>query len=74
MPLPGTPERFESHVDRLIREAMERGEFDDLPGTGRPIPGTGTNDDELWWIRRWLKRNLRGDQPETDDPDASRSS
>ncbi|MBI3972709.1 MAG: DUF1992 domain-containing protein [Chloroflexi bacterium] len=26
-----------SHVDRLIREAQERGEFDNLPGTGKPL-------------------------------------
>jgi len=27
----------ESIVDKAIREAMERGEFDDLPGKGRPL-------------------------------------
>ena len=31
--------RFETWTDRLIREAQERGEFDDLPGAGKPIPG-----------------------------------
>lgn len=71
MPLPGSPERFESHVDRLIREAAERGDFDDLPGTGKPIPGKGTKDDELWWVRRWLKRNLSTDQSETQEPSNS---
>lgn len=45
------------HAERLIRKAMEAGEFDDLPGTGKPIPGAGTVDDELWWVRSWLKRN-----------------
>jgi DnaJ family protein C protein 28 len=29
--------RWESSVDRAIREAMERGEFDDLPGQGKPL-------------------------------------
>ena len=29
--------RWESLVDQKIREAMERGEFDDLPGRGEPI-------------------------------------
>ncbi len=73
MPLPGSSERFESHVDRLIREAKERGDFDDLPGTGKPIPGAGIKDDEMWWVRRWLKRNLSADQPdpETQDPRSS---
>ncbi|MFP3880762.1 MAG: DUF1992 domain-containing protein [Actinomycetota bacterium] len=45
------------HAERLIQEAMEAGEFDDLPGTGKPIPGAGTVDDELWWVRSWLQRN-----------------
>ncbi|PPK92474.1 uncharacterized protein DUF1992 [Kineococcus xinjiangensis] len=30
---------FESWTERLIREAQERGEFDALPGAGKPIPG-----------------------------------
>lgn len=28
-------------IERLIGEAIERGEFDDLPGEGRPLPGMG---------------------------------
>ena len=28
---------FEKAVESIIREAMERGEFDDLPGKGKPI-------------------------------------
>ena len=30
-------DKWESLVDRLIRESMERGEFDNLPGSGEPI-------------------------------------
>lgn len=52
--------RFESLPERLIREAIEAGEFDDLPGEGKPLPGAGTADDELWWVRQWLKRNSIG--------------
>ena len=29
--------KWEPLIDRLIRESMERGEFDDLPGSGEPI-------------------------------------
>ena len=29
--------RWESLIDQKIREAMEQGEFDDLPGKGQPI-------------------------------------
>jgi hypothetical protein len=28
---------WESHVDKMIREAQERGEFDNLPGAGKPL-------------------------------------
>jgi hypothetical protein len=47
---PGMP--FESWVDRQIREAMERGEFDDLPGAGKPIPGLDRPHDDMWWIKQ----------------------
>ena len=30
-------DKWESLVDKLIRESMERGEFDDLLGTGEPV-------------------------------------
>ena len=46
---------WESWVDRQIREAMERGEFDDLPGAGKPIPGLNEPDDEMWWVKRKLR-------------------
>lgn len=53
-------------IDEIIREAQERGEFDDLPGTGEPVPGAGKKDDDLWWVRSWMKRNA----DETDDSGA----
>ena len=50
---------FESWIDRQIREAIERGEFDNLPGAGRPLEGLD-DPDENWWIKRKLEReNLR---------------
>lgn len=42
------------YVERRIREAIERGEFDDLPGSGQPIPDL--NDDPLWWVKKWVER------------------
>ncbi|GAA4396700.1 DUF1992 domain-containing protein [Fodinibacter luteus] len=44
--------RWESPVERAIREAQERGEFDDLPGAGKPLTDLGDPDDPLWWVRR----------------------
>lgn len=60
MPLPDDSRfeaRFESLADRRIREAIEAGQFDDLPGAGQPLPDLGQPYDELWWVRRWLERN-----------------
>ncbi len=48
-------ENYESWVDRQIREARERGEFDNLPGAGKPLPDLHRPYDELWWVRRKLK-------------------
>lgn len=30
-------DNWESHVDRMIRDAQARGEFENLPGTGKPL-------------------------------------
>lgn len=46
---------FESWIDRQIREAEERGEFDDLPGKGKPLPGEGRPLDEMWWLRQKIE-------------------
>jgi hypothetical protein len=47
---------WESWVDRQIREGMERGEFDDLPGHGQPLRDIEGPRDELWWVRAKLRR------------------
>jgi hypothetical protein len=47
---------FETWVERRIREATERGEFDNLPGSGKPIPDLDKPHDEQWWIRQKLRR------------------
>lgn len=54
---PKPSDRYESLPERLIREAIEAGEFEDLPGEGKPLPGAGEPDDDLWWVRSWLRRN-----------------
>jgi hypothetical protein len=47
---------LESLVERRIREAMERGEFENLPGAGKPIADLDQPEDELAWVKRWMKR------------------
>ena len=57
-------ERYESWVDRQIREAQERGEFDDLPGAGKPIPGLKGPQDPDWWIKGLMEReNIKAPLP-----------
>jgi hypothetical protein len=43
-------------VDLQVRAAMERGEFDDLPGAGKPIPDLGTEHDPEWWLKKLVER------------------
>ncbi|MFC4149783.1 DUF1992 domain-containing protein [Micromonospora mangrovi] len=47
---------WEAAVEAQIRSAQERGEFDNLPGAGKPIPGRGLPYDESWWIKSFLER------------------
>lgn len=47
---------FESWVERQIREAAERGEFDNLPGAGEPFADRDGPYDELWWIKDKFRR------------------
>lgn len=44
-----------SWVDRRIREAQERGEFDNLPGAGRLLPSLDRQDPD-WWIKGLIQR------------------
>ncbi|MFI6783146.1 DnaJ family domain-containing protein [Micromonospora sp. NPDC050276] len=49
-------EAWEASVEAKIQDAVQRGEFDDLPGMGKPIPGRGAPYDEAWWIKSFLER------------------
>jgi hypothetical protein len=46
---------FESWIDRQIRQARERGEFEDLPGSGAPLADLDKPYDEMWWVKRKLR-------------------
>jgi hypothetical protein len=48
--------RFESWVERQIREAQERGEFDNLAGAGKPLRGLTGHYDEMWWVKQVVQR------------------
>jgi hypothetical protein len=52
----GSGNRYETAVEKQIRLAQERGDFDGLPGKGKPLPGLDGPDDEMWWVKGFLRR------------------
>jgi hypothetical protein len=48
--------RQHEYVDLQIKQAMERGDFDNLPGTGKPIKNLGTQHDPNWWVKQLIER------------------
>lgn len=51
-------------VDLTIQRAIERGDFDDLPGAGKPLP-QWRGDDPDWWLRSLVEREqITGVLPE----------
>jgi hypothetical protein len=48
--------RQHEYVDLHIRQAIERGDFDDLPGAGKPIKNLGTQHDPDWWVKQLIER------------------
>ena len=59
----GVAEPHESLVERQIRLAQERGDFDDLPGRGKPLPGIDAPYDEDWWVKGYLRREGLSTEP-----------
>lgn len=49
-------EQQQTWVDLQVRQAMERGEFDGLPGAGKPIRGLGEHHDPDWWLKQLVER------------------
>ena len=47
---------FRSWIDQQISEATERGAFDNLRGTGKPLRGRGNPDDPDAWVLDWVRR------------------
>jgi Domain of unknown function (DUF1992) len=43
-------------VDLQIKQAMERGEFDNLPGAGKPLGDLGSPHDRDWWLKKLIER------------------
>ena len=50
-------------VDLQVQKAIERGDFDNLPGAGKPLPPL--DDDPDWWLKKLIERErITGVLPE----------
>jgi hypothetical protein len=47
-------------VERAMREAEARGEFTNLPGAGKPLPGLDRPLHEDWWLHQQATRENIG--------------
>jgi hypothetical protein len=47
---------FRSWIDQQISEATERGAFDNLAGTGKPLRARGDSEDPDAWVLDWVRR------------------
>ena len=62
---PRRPEDQALWVDQQIRSAIARGEFDDLPYQGKPLPHIDTASRPNWWLEQFIEReNITGVLPE----------
>jgi hypothetical protein len=49
-------QRQHEWVDLQIKEAMARGDFDNLPGAGKPLKNLGAQHDPDWWVKQLVER------------------
>lgn len=43
-------------VESALEAAIRRGDFDDLPGLGRPLTGLHNSDDPDWWVKQKMEQ------------------
>ncbi len=53
---PATPEQIDNWVEHSIRQAQRRGDFDNLPGAGKPLAALEHPNDPDWWLRSLIQR------------------
>ena len=54
---------WDSLSEQRIQAAQADGQFDNLPGFGKPIPGIDEPHDDLWWVKDKLKREQLSSLP-----------
>jgi hypothetical protein len=57
--------RWETWIDQQIAEGMRNGQFDNLPGTGKPLAGLDGRRDEDWWLKAKLREERLSYLPPT---------
>lgn len=51
-----TDRAIERVAENKILEAMDEGFFDHIEGQGKPLDILSEPYDEMWWIKRWIRR------------------
>lgn len=54
-PRPRTVKQWQTHVDDAIHQSLARGDFEDLPGKGKPFRWETGADDETWLAQHMLR-------------------
>lgn len=52
----------EPWIERVLRESIEAGDFDELPGSGKPFTDLHRHYEPTWWARKFLERERLTDQ------------
>ena len=55
--------KWSTLAEERIAAARAEGQFDNLPGFGKPIPGIDEPHDDLWWVKDKLKREQLSSLP-----------
>ncbi|MBI1815113.1 MAG: DUF1992 domain-containing protein [Deltaproteobacteria bacterium] len=54
---------WESWIEQQVRAAQQDGQFDNLSGKGKPIPGLDGPHDPMWWLKDLVRREKVSDVP-----------
>lgn len=52
----GSLEDRNAIVESALDKAIRRGDFDDLPGLGKPLTGLHNSEDPDWWVKAKMER------------------
>jgi hypothetical protein len=47
---------WDSWIEEQINRARDEGQFDNLEGAGKPLPGLADGYDPDWWVKRLVQR------------------